>query len=63
MISKQKLEKSLREKFYYGYDNREEILESIIYFANHELHQEKAKYEDGIVKTIDWYLANPEWLK
>ena len=20
-------------------------------------------YWDGIVKTIDWYLANPEWLK
>lgn len=23
----------------------------------------KTKFEDGIVKTIDWYLANPEWLK
>lgn len=23
----------------------------------------KAKFEDGIVKTIDWYLANPDWLK
>ena len=23
----------------------------------------KTKSEDGIVKTIDWYLANPEWLK
>ncbi len=22
----------------------------------------KTKFEDGIVKTIDWYLANPEWL-
>ena len=21
------------------------------------------KFEDGIVKTIDWYLANPDWLK
>ena len=19
--------------------------------------------EDGIIKTIDWYLANPDWLK
>ena len=24
---------------------------------------QKTKFEDGIVKTIDWYLANPEWLK
>ena len=23
----------------------------------------KTKFEDGIVKTIDWYLANPEWLQ
>ena len=23
----------------------------------------KTKFKDGIVKTIDWYLANPEWLK
>lgn len=23
----------------------------------------KTKFEDGIVKTIDWYLKNPEWLK
>ena len=23
----------------------------------------KTKFEDGIVKTIDWYLANPGWLK
>ena len=23
----------------------------------------ETKFEDGIVKTIDWYLANPEWLK
>ena len=23
----------------------------------------KTKFEDGIIKTIDWYLANPEWLK
>ena len=23
----------------------------------------KTKFEDGIVKTINWYLANPEWLK
>ena len=23
----------------------------------------KTKFEDGIVKTIDWYLANPEYLK
>lgn len=23
----------------------------------------KTKFEDGIVKTIDWYVANPEWLK
>ena len=22
----------------------------------------KTKFEDGIVKTIDWYLENPEWL-
>ena len=22
----------------------------------------KTKFEDGIVKTIDWYLQNPEWL-
>ena len=22
----------------------------------------KTKFEDGIIKTIDWYLANPEWL-
>ena len=23
----------------------------------------KTKFEDGIVKTIDWYLENPEWLE
>ncbi|MBO4293588.1 MAG: dTDP-glucose 4,6-dehydratase [Clostridia bacterium] len=23
----------------------------------------ETKFEDGIIKTIDWYLANPEWLK
>ena len=23
----------------------------------------ETKFEDGIVKTIDWYLANPDWLK
>ncbi len=23
----------------------------------------KTKFEDGIAKTIDWYLENPEWLK
>ena len=23
----------------------------------------RTKFEDGIVKTIDWYLANPDWLK
>ena len=23
----------------------------------------KTKFEDGIVKTIDWYLENPDWLK
>ena len=23
----------------------------------------ETKFEDGIVKTIDWYLANPEWLQ
>ena len=23
----------------------------------------KTKFEDGIIKTIDWYLANPEWLR
>ena len=23
----------------------------------------KTTFEEGIVKTIDWYLANPEWLK
>ena len=23
----------------------------------------KTKFEDGIVKTIDWYLDNPDWLK
>ena len=23
----------------------------------------KTKFEDGIVKTIDWYIENPEWLK
>lgn len=23
----------------------------------------KTKFEDGIVKTIDWYLNNPDWLK
>ena len=23
----------------------------------------KTKFEDGIVKTIDWYVAHPEWLK
>lgn len=23
----------------------------------------KTKFEDGIIKTIDWYLANPDWLK
>ncbi len=23
----------------------------------------KTKFEDGIIKTIDWYLKNPEWLK
>lgn len=23
----------------------------------------KTKFEQGIVKTIDWYLANPDWLK
>ena len=21
------------------------------------------KFEDGIIKTIDWYLANPKWLE
>lgn len=29
-----------------------------------ELHWEpKTKFEDGIIKTIDWYLKNPDWLK
>ena len=23
----------------------------------------KTKFEDGIIKTIDWYLANPDWLR
>ena len=23
----------------------------------------KTKFEDGIIKTIDWYIQNPEWLK
>ena len=23
----------------------------------------KTKFEDGIIKTIDWYINNPEWLK
>ncbi len=23
----------------------------------------KTKFEDGIIKTIDWYLQNPDWLK
>ena len=23
----------------------------------------KTKFEDGIVKTIDWYLENKEWLR
>mgnify|MGYP004473423851 CR=1 FL=1 len=23
----------------------------------------ETKFEDGIVKTIDWYIANPDWLK
>ena len=23
----------------------------------------KTKFEDGIIETIDWYLANPDWLK
>ena len=23
----------------------------------------KTKFEDGIVKTIDWYLENPDWLQ
>lgn len=23
----------------------------------------KTKFEDGIIKTIDWYLANPNWLQ
>ena len=23
----------------------------------------KTKFEDGIIKTIDWYLENPDWLK
>ncbi len=23
----------------------------------------KTRFEDGIIKTIDWYLKNPEWLK
>ena len=23
----------------------------------------KTKFEDGIIKTIDWYLDNPDWLK
>ena len=23
----------------------------------------KTKFEDGIIKTIDWYIANPEWLQ
>ena len=23
----------------------------------------ETKFEDGIIKTIDWYLKNPEWLK
>ena len=29
-----------------------------------ELHWEpKTKFEDGIIKTIDWYLKNSDWLK
>ncbi|MDR0979350.1 MAG: dTDP-glucose 4,6-dehydratase [Lachnospiraceae bacterium] len=23
----------------------------------------KTKFEDGIIKTIDWYISNPDWLK
>ena len=61
MISKQKLEKNLEEKFYYGYDNREEILESIIYFANHELHQEKAKDKNYSLRQEYTTSKEPFW--
>ena len=61
MISKQKLEKNLEEKFYHGYDNREELLESIIYFANHELHQEKAKDKNCISFSISFWWDDGDW--
>ena len=61
MISKQKLEKNLEEKFYHGYDNREELLESIIYFANHELHQEKAKDKNYSLRQEYTTSKEPFW--
>ena len=61
MISKQMLEKSLREKFYYGYDNREEVLEAMIYFANHELHQKKAKDKNYSLRQEYTTSKEPFW--
>lgn len=61
MISKKKLEKNLEEKFYHGYDNREELLESIIYFANHELHQKKAKDKSYSLRQEYTSSKEPFW--
>ena len=61
MISKQKLEKNLEEKFYHGYDNRQEILESVIYFTNHELHQKKAKNKNYSLRQEYITSKEPFW--
>lgn len=34
MECKNGFEKIFEEKFYYGYNNRQELLEALIYFAN-----------------------------
>lgn len=44
MECKNGFEKIFEEKFYYGYNNRQELLEALIYFANHELHMKNSKY-------------------
>ena len=61
MVNKKKLEKKLEEKFYYGYDNREEVLEAMIYFANHELHQKKAKDKNYSLRQEYITSKEPFW--
>ena len=61
MVNKKKLEKKLEEKFYYGYDNREEVLEAMIYFANHELHQKKAKDKNYSLRQEYTTPKEPFW--